>query len=64
MGLPATTFNNFSYVSRSFAVMEKRKERRRRVFKAAMIEFPGGACDHLSNCLGHGCSDGELMRGM
>ncbi len=43
MGLSAPTFNNFSYVSRSLAVMEKRKVRRRRVFKAAMIEFPGGA---------------------
>jgi hypothetical protein len=28
---------------RNLAVMEKRKVRRRRVFKAAMIQFPGGA---------------------
>jgi hypothetical protein len=27
---------------RNLAVMEKRKVRRRRVFKGAMIEFPGG----------------------
>ncbi|MDN4983954.1 PilZ domain-containing protein [Bradyrhizobium arachidis] len=48
------TFNNFSLVVRSLSVMEKRHVRRRRVFKAAIIEFPGGVFScvvrDLSDC--------------
>jgi hypothetical protein len=42
-GLSATSFKNFSSVRRNLTVMENRKVRRRRVFKAAIIEFPGRA---------------------
>jgi hypothetical protein len=41
--LSATSFNNFSSMPRNLAVMETRKVRRRRVFKAALIQLPGGA---------------------
>jgi hypothetical protein len=42
-GLSATSFKNFSSVRRNLTVMENRKVRRRRVFKAALIQLPGGA---------------------
>ncbi|MGX4770419.1 PilZ domain-containing protein [Bradyrhizobium guangdongense] len=41
--LSAICFNNFSSLARILAIMEKRRIRRRRVFRAAIIESPAGA---------------------